>query len=477
MKDTRIADRGLVLLGCGKMGSAMLAGWLDRGMPPDRVWVIEPVPSLWLRGTGVHINDDLPDAPAVVLVAVKPQMMGDALPAITALGGGETVFVSIAAGTSLASFEATFGATTPIVRAMPNTPAAIGRGITAICANAAGQGALDEAAELLSAVGEVVRLDSEAQIDAVTGVSGAGKSTLVNDILYPALARQFHNSTRRVGAHDRITGLDQLDKVVAIDQRPIGRTPRSNPVTYIKVFDEIRKFFSQLPGSRMRGYKPGRFSFNVKGGRCEACQGDGVRKIEMHFLSDVYVKCEECDGRRFNDATLEVKYKGASIADVLELTVAEAVEHFSEHPKIVNQLQLLMDVGLDYLHLGQPSSTLSGGEAQRIKLARELSKLATGKTFYILDEPTTGLHFDDVRKLLVVLNRLVDAGNSVTVIEHNLDVIKTADWIIDLGPDGGPGGGDIVAEGTPEFVSGVKGSDTGRYLAPLLGKQHKRKAG
>ena len=305
-------------------------------------------------------------------------------------------------------------------------------------------------------------------LTAVTGVSGAGKSTLVNDILYPALARHFHNSTQRVGDHDAVLGLDQLDKVVAIDQRPIGRTPRSNPATYIKVFDEIRTFFSMLPGSRMRGYKPGRFSFNVKGGRCEACQGDGVRKIEMHFLSDVFVKCEECQGRRFNDATLEVKYKGKSIADVLELTVTEAVEHFSEHPKISRQLELLMDVGLDYLHLGQPSSTLSGGEAQRVKLARELSKIATGRTFYILDEPTTGLHFEDVKKLLAVLNRLVDAGNSVTVIEHNLDVIKTADWIIDLGPDGGPAGGKIVARGTPEKVAQSSKSETGRYLKPLL---------
>ncbi|MEX0943456.1 MAG: excinuclease ABC subunit UvrA [Pseudomonadales bacterium] len=308
-------------------------------------------------------------------------------------------------------------------------------------------------------------------LTAVTGVSGAGKSTLVNDILHPALARQFHSATRKVGAHTRITGLDQLDKVVAIDQRPIGRTPRSNPVTYIKVFDEIRTFFSMLPGSRMRGYKPGRFSFNVKGGRCEACQGDGVRKIEMHFLSDVFVKCEECDGKRFNEATLEVKYKGKNIADILELTIAEAVEHFSEHPKIVNKLQLLVDVGLDYLHMGQPSNTLSGGEAQRIKLARELSKVATGKTFYILDEPTTGLHFDDVRKLLNVLDRLVESGNSVTVIEHNLDVIKTADWIIDLGPDGGPAGGEVIAEGTPEQVSLIEDSETGRYIRALLPKK------
>ncbi|MCZ6504162.1 MAG: excinuclease ABC subunit UvrA, partial [Gammaproteobacteria bacterium] len=305
---------------------------------------------------------------------------------------------------------------------------------------------------------------------AVTGVSGAGKSTLVNDILHPALARQFHNSTKRIGAHDQIIGLEQLDKVVAIDQRPIGRTPRSNPVTYIKVFDEIRKFYSMLPGSRMRGYKPGRFSFNVKGGRCGTCQGDGVRKIEMHFLADVFVKCEDCEGKRFNDATLEVRYKNKSISDILALTVAEAVDHFSEHPKIRIKLQLLVDVGLDYLHLGQPSTTLSGGEAQRIKLARELSKIATGRTFYILDEPTTGLHFDDVRKLLIVLNRLVDAGNTVVVIEHNLDVIKTADWIIDLGPGGGPEGGKIIAEGKPEQVMKVKKSDTGRYLKSLLSR-------
>jgi excinuclease ABC subunit A len=311
---------------------------------------------------------------------------------------------------------------------------------------------------------------------AVTGVSGAGKSSLVNDILHPALARQFHQSTQRVGEHSAITGLEQLDKVVAIDQKPIGRTPRSNPVTYIKVFDEIRTFFSQLPGSRMRGYKPGRFSFNVKGGRCEDCQGDGVRKIEMHFLSDVYVKCDECAGKRFNDATLEVKYKGKSIADILDLTVTEAAQHFSEHPKIVNKLRLLVDVGLDYLHLGQPSSTLSGGEAQRIKLARELSKVATGKTFYILDEPTTGLHFDDVKKLLSVLNRLVDTGNSVLVIEHNLDVIKTADWIIDLGPDGGPAGGEVLACGTPEAISRVKGSETGKYLKTLLSKRTSKTA-
>jgi excinuclease ABC subunit A len=296
----------------------------------------------------------------------------------------------------------------------------------------------------------------------------------VNDILYPALARKFNNATPRVGKHRVIHGLEQLDKVINIDQKPIGRTPRSNPATYIKVFDEIRSLFAQLPEARIHGYKPGRFSFNVKGGRCEACQGDGVRKIEMHFLADVYVKCEECDGRRFNDATLRVDYKGKSIADVLDLTVAEAAELFAAHPKIATPLGLLTDVGLDYLHLGQPSPTLSGGEAQRIKLARELSKRATGHTLYLLDEPTTGLHFDDVRKLLGVLGRLVEAGNTIIVIEHNLDVIKTADWIVDLGPEGGPDGGQIIAQGTPESVAQVKTSYTGRYLAKLLRAKPKR---
>ena len=256
--------------------------------------------------------------------------------------------------------------------------------------------------------------------------------------------------------------------MIDIDQRPIGRTPRSNPVTYIKVFDEIRRFFAELPESKVHGYKPGRFSFNVKGGRCEACEGDGVRKIEMHFLADVFVRCEQCRGQRFNEATLRVQYKGHSIASVLDLTVAEALEVFSAHPKIRGPLELLERVGLDYVHLGQPSPTLSGGEAQRIKLARELSKRATGRTLYILDEPTTGLHFEDVRKLLQVLDELVEAGNSVVVIEHNLDVIKTADWIIDVGPEGGPDGGEIVARGTPEDLARVKASHTGRSLAPLF---------
>lgn len=305
-------------------------------------------------------------------------------------------------------------------------------------------------------------------LSAITGVSGAGKSTLINDILFPALARKLHDSTRRVGTHRAIHGLEQVDKVIDIDQRPIGRTPRSNPATYIKVFDEVRGFFARLPESRVHGYKPGRFSFNVKGGRCEACEGDGVRRIEMHFLPDVYVRCEDCQGKRFNEATLAVQYKGHSIADVLELTVAEALELFTAHPKIAGPLELLQRVGLDYLHLGQPSPTLSGGEAQRIKLARELAKRATGRTLYILDEPTTGLHFDDVRKLLAVLQELVDAGNSVVVIEHNLDVIRCVDHLVDLGPEGGPAGGQVIATGTPEQVARVRRSHTGRYLKEAL---------
>ncbi|MEM9696273.1 MAG: ATP-binding cassette domain-containing protein, partial [Myxococcota bacterium] len=305
---------------------------------------------------------------------------------------------------------------------------------------------------------------------AVTGVSGAGKSTLVNDILFPSLQRELHHGTKRPGKHKRIVGINKLDKVIAIDQKPIGRTPRSNPATYIKVFDEIRKFFAMLPEARTRGYKPGRFSFNVKGGRCEACQGDGVRKVEMHFLSDVYVRCDECNGERFNEATLAIRYRGKSIADVLKLTVAEALVLFEAHPRIARPLRLLERVGVDYLPLGQPSTQLSGGEAQRIKLARELSRRGTGKTMYILDEPTTGLHFDDIRKLLSVLHELVDQGNTVLVIEHNLDVIKTADHLIDLGPEGGPAGGRLVADGTPEEVAQIPGSATGEFLGPILSK-------
>jgi excinuclease ABC subunit A len=307
-------------------------------------------------------------------------------------------------------------------------------------------------------------------LTAVTGVSGAGKSTLVNDIVHPALARELHGATGKVGRHSAIRGIEAIDKVIAIDQKPIGRTPRSNPATYIKVFDEIRGFFAKLPESCVHGWSPGRFSFNVKGGRCESCEGDGVRRIEMHFLADVYVKCEACAGRRFNEATLEVRYKGRSIADVLDLTVREAIDLFVAHPHILGPLRLLEEVGVDYLQLGQPSPTLSGGEAQRIKLARELSRRATGRTLYVLDEPTTGLHFDDVRKLLAVLHKLVDAGNTVVVIEHNLDVIKTADHVIDLGPEGGPGGGRILAVGTPEQVARVSASQTGRYLKPVLAR-------
>jgi excinuclease ABC subunit A len=305
-------------------------------------------------------------------------------------------------------------------------------------------------------------------LSAITGVSGAGKSTLINEILYPALAKLYHQAEGRVGLHDAILGTEHLDKVINIDQRPIGRTPRSNPVTYIKVFDDIRAFFAQLPLAKTRGYAQSRFSFNVKGGRCESCQGDGVRQIEMHFLADVFVPCEACRGRRFNAATLEVQYKGKSIADVLELTVREAIELFAAHPRIVGPLRLLSEVGLDYLGLGQPSPTLSGGEAQRIKLARELSRKATGRTLYILDEPTTGLHFEDVVQLLGVLQRLVDAGNSVVVIEHHLDVICAADWIIDLGPEGGPEGGRLLVAGPPERVAQEPASHTGRFLRSKL---------
>jgi len=303
---------------------------------------------------------------------------------------------------------------------------------------------------------------------AVTGVSGAGKSTLVNQILYPALARKLHDSPLAVGGHDRIIGLSHLNKVINIDQRAIGRTPRSNPATYTKVFDHIRDFFAKLPESRMRGYKKGRYSFNVKGGRCETCQGDGHIKVAMHFLADVYVPCESCKGKRFNQATLEIQYKGHTIADVLNLSVHQARDLFSRHPKITSILDTLIDVGLSYIKLGQSATTLSGGEAQRIKLARELAKRATGQTLYILDEPTTGLHFQDIRMLLTVLQRLRDAGNTIVVIEHNLDVIKTCDWVIDLGPEGGDAGGRLVAQGAPPQVARVKKSYTGQFLKEIL---------
>jgi excinuclease ABC subunit A len=303
---------------------------------------------------------------------------------------------------------------------------------------------------------------------AVTGVSGSGKSTLVTDILYQALARHFYRAKVVPGAHVRIEGLDLIDKVIDIDQSPIGRTPRSNPATYTGLFTPIRELFTQLPDAKMRGYGPGRFSFNVKGGRCEACQGDGLVKIEMHFLPDVYVPCEVCKGRRYNRETLEVRYKGRSIADVLDLTVEDALEFFANQRRIADKLELLNDVGLGYIHLGQAATTLSGGEAQRVKLATELAKRDTGRTLYILDEPTTGLHFEDVRLLLDVLHRLVDKGNSVVVIEHNIDVIKTADWIIDLGPEGGERGGEVVAAGTPEDVAEVEGSYTGQFLHRAL---------
>jgi excinuclease ABC subunit A len=312
---------------------------------------------------------------------------------------------------------------------------------------------------------------------AVTGVSGSGKSTLIEDILHRALARHFYRARVIPGAHTRISGFEHIDKVIDIDQSPIGRTPRSNPATYTGLFTPIRELFAELPEAKIRGYGPGRFSFNVKGGRCEACQGDGLVKIEMHFLPDVYVPCDVCKGKRYNRETLEVRFRGLTISDVLELTVEDACEFFQNQPRIHQKLVTLQDVGLGYIHLGQSATTLSGGEAQRVKLASELSKRDTGRTFYILDEPTTGLHFEDVRVLLDVLHRLVDRGNTVLVIEHNLDVIKTADWIIDLGPDGGNRGGTIVAEGTPENVAAVAASHTGQFLKPILGSPGRRKAG
>ena len=303
---------------------------------------------------------------------------------------------------------------------------------------------------------------------AVTGVSGSGKSTLVRDILLPALMQKIYKSKESPGRHKSVTGIDKLDKVIDMDQSPIGRTPRSNPATYTGMFDEIRKLFANTPDAKVRGYQPGRFSFNVSGGRCEACSGDGTIRIEMQFLPDVYVPCEVCKGARYNRDTLEIRFKGKNIAEVLDLPISEALEFFSNQPKIARHLQTLVDVGLGYVRLGQSAPTLSGGEAQRVKLASELARRSTGHTIYLLDEPTTGLHFEDVRRLLIVLARLVDQGNTVLVIEHNLDVIKTADWLIDLGPEGGDGGGTIVAEGTPEDVAKVKASHTGRFLVDML---------
>ncbi|MBA3367709.1 MAG: excinuclease ABC subunit UvrA, partial [Geodermatophilaceae bacterium] len=304
---------------------------------------------------------------------------------------------------------------------------------------------------------------------AVTGVSGSGKSTLVNDILYATLANQINGSRLVPGRHRRVTGVEEVDKVVGVDQSPIGRTPRSNPATYTGVFDHIRKLFAQTQEAKVRGYQPGRFSFNVKGGRCEACSGDGTIKIEMNFLPDVYVPCEVCKGARYNRETLEVHFKGRTIAEVLDMPIEEGAEFFAALPPIARHLRTLVDVGLGYVRLGQPAPTLSGGEAQRVKLASELQKRSTGRTVYILDEPTTGLHFEDIRKLLGVINGLVDKGNSVIVIEHNLDVIKSADWLIDMGPEGGGGGGKVVVEGTPEEVAAHPRSHTGRFLEPILG--------
>jgi len=302
----------------------------------------------------------------------------------------------------------------------------------------------------------------------VTGVSGSGKSTLVNDTLYRRLAQALHRARERPGSHDALYGIEHLDKVIAIDQSPIGRTPRSNAATYTGVFAPIRRLFARVPEARMRGYGPDRFSFNVKGGRCEACEGAGVLQIEMQFLPDVYIPCDLCQGQRYNRETLEIRYRGLNIAEVLNLSVDEAIAFFAHVPAVRSRLQTLHEVGLGYLKLGQPATSLSGGEAQRVKLAAELARRATGRTLYVLDEPTTGLHFADIERLLKVLNRLVDAGNTVIVIEHNLDVIKAADWVIDLGPEGGPAGGWIVAQGTPEEVAQVERSYTGRFLRPLL---------
>ncbi|MGO1885399.1 MAG: excinuclease ABC subunit UvrA, partial [Citricoccus sp.] len=305
-------------------------------------------------------------------------------------------------------------------------------------------------------------------LTAVTGVSGSGKSTLVNEILYKVLANQLNHAKNVPGRHKRVNGLEHLDKVVHVDQSPIGRTPRSNPATYTGVFDTIRKLFADTQEAKVRGYQPGRFSFNIKGGRCESCSGDGTLKIEMNFLPDVYVPCEVCHGARYNRETLEVHYKGKNIAEVLQMPIEEAAGFFSAYTKISRYLDTLVDVGLGYVKLGQPATTLSGGEAQRVKLAAELQKRSNGRTIYVLDEPTTGLHFEDIRKLLGVLQSLVDKGNTVITIEHNLDVIKSADHVIDLGPEGGSGGGSIVATGTPEEVARVEASHTGRFLATIL---------
>ncbi len=302
----------------------------------------------------------------------------------------------------------------------------------------------------------------------ITGVSGSGKSTLINDTLYAAAARHLYGSAAEPASHAEIQGLEYFDKVINVNQSPIGRTPRSNPATYTGLLTPIRDLFAGVPQSRERGYGPGRFSFNVKGGRCEACQGDGMIKVEMHFLPDIFVPCDVCHGKRYNRETLEVRYKGKTIYEVLQMTVEQAHDFFSAVPVVARKLQTLADVGLSYVQLGQSATTLSGGEAQRVKLALELSKRDTGRTLYILDEPTTGLHFADIEMLLTVLHRLRDHGNTVVVIEHNLDVIKTADWLVDLGPEGGDGGGRIIAAGTPEDVAKVSGSHTGRYLAPIL---------
>jgi excinuclease ABC subunit A len=304
---------------------------------------------------------------------------------------------------------------------------------------------------------------------AITGVSGSGKSTLVNDILYTTLARELNGARAVAGRHRRVRGLEHLDKVVHVDQSAIGRTPRSNPATYTGVFDHVRKLFAETPEAKMRGYLQGRFSFNVKGGRCEACAGDGTIKIEMNFLPDVYVPCEVCHGARYNRETLEVHYKGKTISEVLDMPIEEGLEFFEAVPPIARHLRTLVEVGLGYVRLGQPATTLSGGEAQRVKLASELQKRSTGRTIYVLDEPTTGLHFEDIRKLLGVLQSLVDKGNSVLVIEHNLDVIKTADWVVDMGPEGGNRGGTVVATGTPEDIAQVEASHTGGFLREILG--------